>query len=81
MACDEYAVAIGCGCLAVGGRIQFVTVGFRPRRPGQPQVHTHVVVRAQDPKTQRWWVLDPVAGRRTGAMLKRVKQYTIFEVD
>lgn len=79
--CDEFAVAIGCGCLVVGGRIQFLTVGFQPRLPGQPKVHTHVFVRAQDPKTKQWWVLDPVAGRRTGQMLKRVKQYTIFEVD
>lgn len=81
MDCDEYAIAIGCGCLVVGGRIQFVTVGFQPRLPGQPKVHTHVFVRAQDPKTKRWFVLDPVAGRRTANMLKRVKQFTIFEVD
>lgn len=79
--CDEYAVAIGCGCLVVGGRIQFVTVGFQPRLPGQRKVHTHVFVRAQDPKTKTWWVLDPVAGRRTANMLSRVKQYTVFEVD
>jgi len=79
--CDEFATAIGCGCLVLGGKIQFVTVGFTTRRPGQPKAHTHVFVRAQDPKTSRWWVLDPVAGRRTASMLKRVKQYTIFEVD
>ena len=81
MDCDEYAIAIGTGCLVVGGRIQFVTVGFSPRRAGEPKIHTHVFVRAQDPKTKSWWVLDPVAGRRTASMLKRVKQYTIFEVD
>jgi len=81
MDCDDYAVAIGCGCLLMGGRVQFVTVGFRPRRAGQPKIHTHVFTRAQDPKTKRWWVLDPVAGRRTASMLKRVKQFTAFEVD
>lgn len=79
--CDEFATAIGTGCLCIGSRIQFVTAGFRPRRPGQPKVHTHVFVRAQDPRTKVWWVLDPVAGRRTASMLKRIKQYTIFEVD
>lgn len=79
--CDEFATAIAACCLAVGSRAQFVTVGFQPRLPGQPKIHTHVFCRAQDPRTKVWWVLDPVAGRRTAQMLKRVKQYTIFEVD
>lgn len=79
--CDEFATAIAACCLSVGARAQFVTVGFQPRRPGQPKIHTHVFCRAQDPRTKVWWVLDPVAGRRTAQMLQRVKQYTIFEVD
>lgn len=78
--CDEYALAIGAGCLVIGARVQFVTVGFKPRQPGLPKIHTHVFCRAQDPRTKQWWVLDPVAGRRTGKMLSRVKQYTAFEV-
>lgn len=81
MDCDEFALAIGAGCLSIGAPIQFVTVGFQPRRPGQPKIHTHVFVRAQDPRTKIWWVLDPVAGRRTKQMLNRVKQYTIFDVS
>lgn len=81
MDCDEYALAIATCCMTIGARAQFVTVGFRPRRPGQPKVHTHVFCRVQDPRTKVWWVLDPVAGRRVGQMIKRVKQYTIFEVD
>lgn len=79
--CDEFALAIGTSCLTIGARVQFVTVGFKPRLPGQPKVHTHVFCRAQDPRTKIWWVLDPVAGRRVNNMIKRVKQYTIFEVD
>jgi hypothetical protein len=78
--CDEYATAIGACCLAVGCPIQFVTVGFKPPRRGVPKIHTHVFVRGQDPRTKQWWVLDPVAGRNVANMLKRVKQYTIFEV-
>lgn len=78
--CDEFALAIGTSCLVLGLPIQFVTVGFEPRRPGAPKIHTHVFVRAQDPRTKDWWVLDPVAGRRVGAMLARVKQYSIFDV-
>lgn len=79
--CDEFALAIAACCLSIGGRVQFVTVGFQPPRRGQPKIHTHVFTRAQDPRTKTWWVLDPVAGRRTANMLKKVKQYTIFEVD
>lgn len=79
--CDEFALAIATGCLVIGAPTQFVTVGFRPRLVGQPKVHTHVFCRAQDPRTKVWWVLDPVAGRRVSQMLKRVKQYTIYEVD
>lgn len=79
--CDEFALAIASSCLTIGAPVQFVTVGFRPRLPGQPKIHTHVFCRAQDPRTKQWWVLDPVAGRRVGQMLRRVKQYTIFEVD
>lgn len=79
--CDEYALAVATGCLTIGARVQFVTVGFSPRVPGRPKVHTHVFCRAQDPRTKVWWVLDPVAGRRTSQMLSRVKQYTAFEVE
>lgn len=79
--CDEFALAIATCCLTIGARAQFVTVGFTPRLPGQPKIHTHVFARAQDPRTKVWWVLDPVAGRRVKQMLSRVKQYTVFEVD
>jgi hypothetical protein len=78
--CDEFALGIGTCCLVVGAPIQFVTVGFQPQRFGEPKVHTHVFVRAQDPRTKIWWVLDPVAGRRTAPMLGRVKQHTVFPV-
>jgi len=79
--CDDVALAIATSCMTIGARAQFVTVGFQPQRPGQPKVHTHVFTRAQDPKSKIWWVLDPVAGRKTGDMLRRVKQHTIFNVE
>lgn len=78
--CDEFALGIGTCCLVIGSPIEFVTVGFKPRWIGEPKVHTHVFVRAQDPRTKIWWVLDPVAGRRTKPMLGRVRQHTIFPV-
>lgn len=78
--CDEFALGAGTDCLCLGAEIQFVTVGFRPRQWGQMKQHTHVFVRAQDPRTKIWWILDPVAGRRTADMLRRVKDFTIFPV-
>ncbi len=80
MDCDEQALAIGTSCLCIGAPVRFVTVGFDHRYPGRPKNHSHVFCTAQDPRTKLWWVLDPVAGRRTAPMLKRIKQYSIFEV-
>lgn len=79
--CDDFATAIGACCLVIGADVNFVTVGFKPRFPGAPRIHTHVFARAQDPRTKVWYVLDPVAGRRTNRMLSRVQQYTIFDMD
>lgn len=79
--CDEFAEAIATCCMTIGARCQFVTVGFTPRLVGEPPVYTHVWTRAQDPRSKVWWVLDPVAGRRTSDMLRRVKQWAIYEVQ
>lgn len=79
--CDEQAEAIAASCLSIGGRCQFVTVGFQQPVRGRPPVYTHVFTRAQDPRHKTWWVLDPVAGRRTSDMLKRVKQVAYYEVQ
>lgn len=78
--CDEFALGIATDCMVVGAPAQFVTVGFRTRLPGAPEGFTHVFARAQDPRTGIWWILDPVAGARAEAMLKRVKQYRIYEI-
>jgi len=79
--CDEYATAIGCSCLCIGAEIEFVTVAFKPPRGGRPAPHSHVFVRSKDPRTGVWWVLDPVAGRKTTEMLSRVTHYRIYRVQ
>jgi len=79
--CDDVALAIATACMCIGAKAQFVTCGFKERLPGRPKVHTHVFTRAQDPKSKVWWVLDPVAGRKTNDMLSRIKQYTIFNIE
>ncbi len=79
--CDEQALGIGTECLVVGLPVQFVTVGFDRPLLWMPKKHTHVFCRAQDPRVPGvWWVLDPVAGRRTAQMLARVKQWSTFDV-
>ena len=79
--CDEQGLGIATDCLCIGAQAQFVTVGFRPRVPEGPEAHTHVLCRAQDPRTRIWWVLDPVAGRRTSRMLSRVRQARIYPIE
>lgn len=78
--CDEFALGIATDCMVIGAPAQFVTVGFKPRLPGQPETYTHVFCRAQDPRTGTWWILDPVAGVRVEPMLKRVKQFKIYDI-
>lgn len=77
--CDDFSVGIATSCLVLGSKAQYVTVGFKPKFVSDQ--HTHVFARAQDPRTGIWWVLDPVAGRRTKEMLSRVKQYRIYDVE
>jgi hypothetical protein len=79
--CDEFALAIGASCLTIGAEAEFVTVGFDVPMWGAPPVYTHVFCRAQDPRSKVWWVLDPVAGRRTAQMLKRVKVFKTYRVQ
>lgn len=78
--CDDITTAIIASCLAIGADVEILTVGFQPRQFGVPKIHTHVLARAQDPRTKLWWILDPVAGRKTSQMIKRVKQFTVFAV-
>ncbi len=78
--CDDITIAIIASCLCIGAECEILTVGFKPQRWGAPKEHTHVLARAQDPRTKIWWILDPVAGRRTDQMLRRVKQHTRFAV-
>lgn len=78
--CDDVCEAIVTGCLCIGAEVEILTVGFKPQLLFQPKQHTHVLPRAKDPRTGIWWILDPVAGRRTSQMLSRVKQFSRFPV-
>ena len=74
--CDDMATLLAALALLSGAKARFVTVGFRPRGP-----FTHVYCEGLDPRTDRWVVLDPVAGVRTGEMLGRVREFKTALVD
>lgn len=77
--CDDTATFLAALCFAVGGRPEFVTVAFAPPGPGGPQ-YSHVFTRVQDPRTQRWVILDPVAAERTGTMLRDVTATKVWSI-
>lgn len=71
--CDDCACLLAALVLAVGGVAELVTVAFRTMFYNGEQQYSHVLVRAQDPKTNRFVILDPVAAEKTAQMLARVK--------
>ena len=73
--CDEIALLIGTLCRQAGREIQYVTVGF-----GAPGHFAHVFCRALEPKSNKWIVLDPVAGTAEASMLRRVSTYKIWSL-
>jgi transglutaminase-like putative cysteine protease len=74
--CDDMATLLAALALLSGAKARFVTVGFRRRGP-----FTHVYCEGLDPRTNRWVVLDPVAGLRTAEMLGRVREFETHLVD
>lgn len=87
--CDELALGIATDVLVLGGESRFVTVGFKAHPLWLPQSRaaieagngfTHVFAQARDPRSKTWWALDPVAGRRVGRMLRRVKLARFYPI-
>lgn len=65
---------------AIGNRVQFTAVGFKPpMRPGA-QGLSHVFVRVRDPRSGEWAVVDPVAGPLTRKMIAKVQQMRVEDV-
>lgn len=79
--CDDMATLIAALVLAVGGHVEFVTVAFRHMFHAGERQYSHVFVRAQDPRTKQWIVLDPVAAERTKKMLADVKASATWSID
>jgi transglutaminase-like putative cysteine protease len=74
--CDDIALIMAAMLRQVGRVVEWVTVGF-----GRPNNFSHVFARVQEPKSQRWIVVDPVAGSNEEAMLRRVSTYRIWRID
>jgi transglutaminase-like putative cysteine protease len=74
--CDDMSTLLAALALLSGAKARFVTVGFRQQGP-----FTHVYCEGLDPRTNRWVVLDPVAGLRTAEMLGRVREFKTYLVD
>lgn len=79
--CDDLSVLLAALCLSVGGHCEFVTVAFRHMFHAGERQYSHVFLRAQDPRTKQWIVLDPVAAERTQKMLRDVKASKTWSVD
>jgi len=71
--CDGIATFIGALTRQLGRDTEIVIVGF-----GAPGHYSHVFIRAKEPKSGKWIVLDPVAGTDEESMLARVTTYKIY---
>lgn len=77
--CDDASTFLDGSTRTLGMDSRLVRAGFRDPPPGQQMGdehgrYTHVLAQSYD-QYGRPIVLDPVAGRRTPKMLKRVRQY------
>jgi hypothetical protein len=74
--CDEIASLIACMALQAGRTPEFVVAGF-----GAPGQYSHVFTRVQEPRSNQWIVVDPVAGTDPRGMLERVTTYYVVSLD
>lgn len=79
--CDDMSVWLAAGILAVGGQPQFVTVAFSHMFYGGQRQYSHVFVRALEPRTRSYVILDPVAAEKTQQMLDKVKAAAVWPVE
>ena len=78
--CDDMSGLICSMCASAGADTRLVTVAFKEiYYQGVPQF-SHVFASALEPKSNRWIVLDPVAGNKTDEMLRRVKIAKVWNV-
>lgn len=73
--CDDTSTMAATMCLQIGRPVELVAMGFAP---GQL---SHVAVRAKEPKTGKWIILDGVAGPREKEAAGKAKELLIQSLD
>ena len=69
--CDDMSASLAALLLSVGCEVRAVTVAFQHLHYMGQRQYTHVFVEAKEPKSGTWIACDPVAGEKTGEMLRR----------
>jgi hypothetical protein len=70
--CDDMSGLAAAMVLACGGQARLVTVAFRNMFHNGHRQYSHVFCEALDPKSRVWITIDPVAGRNTPQMMRRI---------
>lgn len=78
--CDDVAALIAALVLSVGGKPEFVTVAFRDMFHNGERQYSHVLCRAQEPRSLKFVVLDPVSAEKTNEMLRRVRAAKVWPI-
>ncbi len=75
MDCDEASTLAATFCLQCGRKVELVALGFAPN------VLSHVGVRAEEPKSNKWIWIDSVAGPREREAAQRAKAMMVRSLD
>jgi len=73
--CDESACMAATMLLQIGRKVELVAMGFEPGKL------SHVAVRGQEPKSNKWILLDGVAGPREKEAAGKAKQLLVWSLD
>lgn len=73
--CDDTSVMAATMCLQVGRNVELIAMGFAPNSL------SHVAVRCQEPKSNKWILLDGVAGPREREAAGRAKELLVWSLD
>lgn len=78
--CDDLATCLAAMIMAVGGSVDIVTVAFSDIFYDGERQYSHVFVRALEPRSRTYIVLDPVAAEKTNEMLARVRAAKVWRI-
>lgn len=73
--CDEYSSLAAAMLLHIGREVEFVAMGFAPRSL------SHVAVRAKEPKSGQWILMDGVAGPREREAAGKAVELMVKSLD